>query len=233
MTNKQIVSKLRELGHEVEVYIRKDGSIRVTSIDGVKYSHRLSTGVQAARDLYFNEGGLLAGEEVARYEAVKRQRAAARVSVKTGATLKSQSAEFQAAYKRFQAEVRRINKKLAKEGKKPKFSVTWETTRRGAAKANISIEKQLKRAQDYFAATSQGIAPAQLVEEFITKFNMWSKAFPELKSFLDFAKANKKRLDIYETKATIEWGYGYIQGQPQSDTLEERLYKFTTSVHAR
>ncbi len=103
MTNREIVSRLRELGHTVEVYVRKDGSIRVTAIDGTKYSSRLSEGVAAARDIYYNEGGILADVEAARYEAAKKQREAAQASRASGDTLRSQSKEFQARFKKLQA----------------------------------------------------------------------------------------------------------------------------------
>ena len=231
MTNRQIVSKLRELGHKVGVYVRKDGSIRIISLDGVKYSSRLSEGVKAARELYYTEGDVLAGLEQTRYEGVKQQRAKARASIKAGNTLKSQSAEFQAEYKRFQAEVRRINKRLAKEGKRPSFSVNWETTREGAKKGNISIEKQLRRAKDYFAATSQGIAPSQMVQELLDKLEEFVGKFPELQNFISLVSSNFDKLDIYQVKRTLEWLYGYVQEIRQTETWQERLSALSQTLH--
>ena len=231
MTNRQIVSKLRELGHEVEVYVRKDGSIRVISLDGVKYSSRLSEGVRAARELYYAEGDVTTSIEQTIYEGVKRQRAAARASRQSGDTLRSQSAEFQAEYKRFQAQVRKINKRLVKQGKKPSFFVSWETTRRGARKGNISIEQQLKRAKDYFAATSQGIAPSQMVQELLERLEEYSGKFPELINFINLISSNFDKLDIYQVKRTIEWLYGYVKEIRQSETWQERLEALSQTIH--
>lgn len=233
MTNRQVVAKLRELGHEVEVYVRKDGSIRVTSLDGKKYSSRLSEGVQAARDLLFESQGIEGSAEPARYEAAKAQRAAARASRKAGGTLRSQSKDFQNLFKKFQREVKKINKRLAKEGKRPSFQVSWKTTKEGAAKGGITPEQQLQRAMDYFRATSQGIAPAAMVAELEQKLILFIGKNPELQPFLSFLQANRDRLDIYETKRTIDWVYGYVQDLKQSETLQERLQAFTSSVHAK
>lgn len=51
MNLRQIVKTLREQGHRVGYKVRKDGSIRITSIDGRKYSPRLSEGNRAARSM--------------------------------------------------------------------------------------------------------------------------------------------------------------------------------------
>ena len=228
MTNREIVSKLRELGHDVEIYVRKDGSIRVTSLDGKKYSSRLSEGVAAARDLYYNEGGVLAGTEAARYEAVKNQRRAAQASRSSGDTLRSQSKEFQKKFKKLQARIRRENRKLEKQGKKPSFNINWESTKAGAKKAGISFEQQMNRAADYWESVSRFKAPYSMVIELLARLEEFAPAHPELWPFYDFINEgdNKKNLDIYETKKTIDWLYGYVQGVPQSETPEERFAAF-------
>ena len=230
MTNRQVVSRLRELGHEVEVYVRKDGSIRITSIDGVKYSSRLSEGVEAGRQIlrttqYWNEG------EEARLAGMASQRRAARSSRFSGETLSHQSKEFQSRFKRFQSEVRKANRRLAKEGKRPHFSVSWESTKRAANRAGISYEQQLRRAEDYFRATFLGIAPPQMVEELLFKLNEWVPQFPELQIILDIVEQNKTKLDIYETKTTIVWLYGYVRRAKQSETLEVRAERLRATVH--
>ena len=226
MTNREIVSRLRELGHNVEVYVRKDGSIRVTSIDGTKYSSRLSKGVAAAREIYYREGGITSGDEEARYEAIKKQREAAQASRASGNTLRSQSKEFQAKFKKLQAKIRRANKRLIKEGKRPSFNISWESTRNAAKKANISFEQQFKRAEDYWEYTSRFKAPPQMVAELLAKLEEFVPAFPELQPFIDVINAHPKDLDIYETRKTIDWVYGYVRNMPQSETLEERLDNF-------
>ena len=232
MTNWQVVSKLRDLGYKVEVYVRNDGSIRVVSLNGQKYSARLSEGVQAARRLLFDSQGIEGAAEPARYEAIKAQRAAARASKRAGGTLRSQSLDFQKRYKDFQNRVRKVNKQIAKMGKRPSFSISWKTTKEGARKAGITPEQQLQRAIDYFNATSQGIAPEVLVAELEAKLILYKPLKPELQAFLDVIKENRNRLDIYETKITIEWLYGYVQDKEQSDKFDDRLEKFKNSVHA-
>lgn len=233
MTNKQVVSRLRQLGHEVEVYIRKDGSLRITKLDGVKYSSKFSEGVKAARQMLFDQLGEQGKTEAARYEAVKAQRRAAQASRRSKVTLRSQSKQFQENFKRLQREVRKANKRLAKQGKKASLSVSWENVRKGAEKMGIPFDKQLNRLFDYFLAVANLIAPPQLVEELEYKLMMWAPQHREFYKFVSFIQAgdNRKRLDIYETKATLEWAYGIVQGIRQSETDEERYNKFTTSLH--
>lgn len=230
MTNKQIVSSLREMGHDVKVYVRKDGSIRVVELDGQKFKANFSEGVQAARSLYYEKTNA-PKEEIEAYQAVKSQRAVARHSLKSGFTLKSQSKEFQTAFKKLQAKVRRINKRLAKEGKHPKFGVNWHSIKAGAMKSGIRPEQQLKRAADYFAATSQGIAPQVLVNSLLARLYAWDDQFPELIELESYVEANQKHLDIIETKKTIDWVYGYVKRIRQSETLEDRLNALKRTLH--
>lgn len=230
MTNRQVVSKLRELGHRVGVYVRKDGSIRITSIDGVKYSSRLSEGVAAGRDLLRTTQYWDSTEE-ARVEKVAAQRRAARSSRMSGQTLKSQSKEFQREFKQFQREIKKVNKRLARQGKKGHFGISWEATKKGAQRAGISVEQQLRRAEDYFRSTAQGIAPSQMVQELIDKLNLYLPKYPELQVFLNIIEPNKTKLDIYETKNTINWLYGYVQEVKQSETLLERAVRLRATIH--
>lgn len=51
MTGKQVAENLREEGHKIEVYVRPDGGIRITKIDGIKFSKSNSDGVNFARGL--------------------------------------------------------------------------------------------------------------------------------------------------------------------------------------
>lgn len=230
MTNRQVVSRLRELGHEVGVYVRKDGSLRITSIDGIKYSHRLSEGVQAGRDILSAADYSPIGEE-SRRAAQAAQRAAARQSRARGDTLSRQDPTFQKEFRKFQREVRKINKRLAKEGKRPSFGVDWKSTRESARRAGISPEQQLRRARDYFRSTSQGIAPRQMVEELRNKIELYSPMFHELEIFLPIIDANFDRLDIYEVRKTLDWLYGYVKTIPQSETPEQRAQRLLATVH--
>lgn len=222
------------MGHKVEVYIRKDGSLRVTSLDGQKFSHRLSQGVQAARNLYMSSVDTYGPNvEAKRYEDVKRQRALARYSRKVGNTLSSQDKAFQQAFRRMQAKVRKINKKLIKEGKSPKFGLNWHSTKTAAKAGGISLEEQLRRSQDYFDAVSSFVAPPEMVQKLLDRLYEYVDIKPELQQFIDVAEANRKALDIYETKKTTFWLYGYVKDIPQSETFEERLTAFRNAVHVK
>ena len=234
MTNRQIVSALREMGHKVEVYIRKDGSLRVTSLDGQKFSHRLSEGVQAARNLYLSSVESYGPPvEAKRYEDVKRQRALARYSKKAGNTLSSQDKAFQSAFRKLQNKVRRINKKLIKEGKSPKFGLTWYSTKTAAKAGGISLEEQLRRSEDYFEAVSAFVAPPEMVNKLLERLYEYVDLYPELLQFIEVAEANRKGLDIYETRKTFNWLYGYVKEITQSELFEERLTAFRNSVHVK
>lgn len=231
MTNRQIVSKLRELGHSVDVYIRKDGSIRITRIDQERFSHRLSQGNEAGRAILTASGYVESPSEEARRAVAQSQRTAARASRASGNTLRSQSASFQSEFKKLQREIRKINKRLQKQGKKPKFGISWKTISAGARATGISVEKQLARARDYFLATSQGIAPSQMVARLRERLVEAVDKYPELQYFINTIDHNENRLDIYETRKTIDWLYGYAKDIKQSETWQERLRAFAQAIH--
>lgn len=229
MTNREVVEKLRQSGHEVGVYVRKDGSIRVTSIDGVKYSPRLSQGVEAARNLLFNEGKI-SQKEVERQE-IKSQRAVARNIRASGDTLKSQSAKFQSEFKRLQRQIKQLNKRLIKEGKKTHKGLSWYRLREYAKRAGKTPGEQLRRMKDYYGRLFSDVAPSDYVNSLIVKLGIWKAKFPELERLLHVVKVNKNFIDVYETNNTLNWAYGYVQGIPQSETLEERIAKIEATLH--
>ena len=230
MTNRQVVSRLRKEGHKVGVYVRKDGGIRITYIDGIKYSDRrnpktgMPSGIQAARNMLFQEGKI-SNKEDAAYEAVLAQRREARLSVSTKAaakpSLKGQSPEFQAKYKELQKKIRALNRRLRKEGRRVRKNISWQGLQQAAKKARISVEAQLRRATDYYEALFSDRAPRQMVEGLIYRLKMWSYYYPELNSLLDLIEANINFLDVNAFNKAAMWVYGYVQGVPQSETQDE------------
>lgn len=211
--------------------MRKDGGIRITSIDGVKYSDRKNpktgqpSGIQAARNLLFQEGRISNREDAA-YEAVIAQRRAARLSVSTKAaakpSLKAQTPEFQAKYKELQKKIRALNRRLRKEGRRPGAGLSWQKTLEAAKKGGgLSVEAQLRRTADYYGALFSDIAPLVMVEQLLQRLYVWANAFPELDSLIQIIEDNKKVLDIKAVDTAANWSYGYVRGVPQSETQDE------------
>lgn len=55
--------------------------------------------------------------------------------------------------------------------------------------------------------------------------------YPELQYFINTIDHNENRLDIYETRKTIDWLYGYAKDIKQSETWQERLRAFAQAIH--
>lgn len=232
MTNKQVVSKLRELGHIIEVYVRKDGSLRVTSIDGVKYERNQSKGVYDARELLEKDD--VSGfdpAEGARRKAIEAQRKAARASRKSGRTLRTQTKEFQKEFKKLQEAVRKANKKLIKEGKRPLGVPSWNKTREAAQKAGTTVEAQLNRAKDYFVPLTGNIAPVVMVEALIAQLEEWEGAHPEFVAVKVFLENHKRNIDIYALTTTRNWAYTIAAGQKASMTQSAILDLLQRTLH--
>ena len=240
MTNRQVVSRLRQEGHEVGVYVRKDGGIRITSIDGVKYSDRKNpktgqpSGIQAARDLLFQEGRI-SNQEKEAYKGIVSQRSAARLSISIKGnikpSLKAQSEAFKAEYKALATGIKKLNRRLIKEKKRAFEPISWQRTLKAAEKAGISVEAQLRRASDYFSSLFSDIAPSVLVKQFIETLEMYEQKHPELKKLTDFVEENKGKLDIYALDKAANWLYGYGKGVQQSQKLDEIVTMLENSLH--
>lgn len=232
MTNKQVVSKLRELGHIVEVYVRKDGSLRVTSIDGVQYERNQSKGVYAARDLLEKEAsGIIDPAEGARRQAIEAQRKAARASRKSGKTLRSQTKQFQKEFKKLQDLIRKTNKKLIQQGKRPLGVPSWAKTREAALKAGISVEAQLNRAKDYFTPLTGNVAPVVMVDAVIEKMKWYEKAYPDISPVRQFLESHKRQIDIYALTTARNWSYTKAAGQKASLEADDILRILQETLH--
>lgn len=223
MTNRQVVQKLRELGHSVEVYERKDGSIRVVSLDGQAYSSRLSLGVEAARTLLFSESmdESYQEKEKARREAQKAQRKAARSMKGLSSRLSSQSVDVQKEFRKFQAQVRRRNKKLQKEGKRPLPIPSWKDTVNAARKGGISPYRQWLRFRDWLNPLMGDKAPKELVDSLIESIDKYQYVASDVLYIRPTVVANRNVLDVYAVKEAILWVYGTARGIKQSKTKEE------------
>lgn len=232
MTNKQVVSKLRELGHIVEVYVRKDGSLRVTKLDGVSFERNQSKGVYAARELLEKEDiSSFEPEEGARRRAIEAQRKAARASRKSGRTLRSQTKEFQKEFKKLQDAVRKANKKLKKEGKRLLGVPSWAKTREAAQMAGTSVEAQLNRAKDYFVPLTGNVAPVVMVEALIAQLEKLEDAHPEFIPVKVFLENHKRNIDIYALTTTRNWAYTVAAGQQASMTQSAILDLLQRTLH--
>lgn len=201
MTVRQIVRSLIEKGQTVDYYVRKDGSIRVTNLNGEKFSSRLSTGNDAARVLLETLEGRSVEEakvEVARSTSFLRsQRAAARAVRKAGTTLKSQTAETQSKFKELQRLVKRINKANTKGQKDTFIPVSWKRTLDAAKKRGISPTAQINRLLDYLNPIAENVAPVEMVDGTINRAAILAPRFPFLFDHIEFLEANRKIQDIY------------------------------------
>lgn len=233
MTNRQVVQKLRELGHTVEVYERKDGSIRVTSIDGTAYSSRLSVGVEEARRLLFTESLDQATQEKeeARRRIQSEQRKAARSLKKSPSALSAQSIDVQKEFKKFQAQVRRRNKQLKKAGKKPLPIPSWKATVSAAQKGGISPYRQWLRFKDWLSPLMGEVAPQELVNSLLEDIEKFRYREPDVAFIKPTIEAHRNELDVYAVKTAISWVYGMGKGIAQSLTKEEINDNLLGSLH--
>lgn len=232
MTNKEVVKNLINLGHQVKTYTRKDGSLRVVELDGQKFSSRLSLGNQAARDLLENKAPTIYGERERRAaEAVATQRKAAQASRASGWTLKSQSKEFQAEYKKMVRQIRKANRKLAKQGRKQLGIPTWEKTKKLQNKTGLTFNQLLNRAKDYYLPLAGDIAPRVMVQGLINAIRLYQPAFPEIKPIGDVLEENIDRIDLYTCGVVRNWVYGYVQGIKQSKTPIDIIQLIKNTLH--
>ena len=231
MTNKQVVAKLRELGHKVEVYVRKDGSLRVINIDGQAFERNQSKGVEAARNLLEKEASWTDPAEGARRAALLEQRKFARASRKSGKTLRAQPVDFQKEFKKLQFLIRKTNKKLIKEGKRPLGVPSWTKTREAASKAGLSIGAMFNRVKDYFTPLTGNVAPVVMVQAVIDKMTLWQNAYHEISPVREFLENNKTKIDIYALTTARNWAYTVAAGQKPSMEASEVLNLLKTTLH--
>lgn len=236
MTNRQVVSRLRELGYQVDIYVRKDGSIRVTSINGEKFSSRLSVGVNRAREILFSQADYVPPHEAEQRAQVLKQRELARISRASGNTLKSQSETFKASYKKIRNLIRKLNRKLEKEGKKASYRTSWQEIKRLAIKQGKEPQSIVRQSLDYFTSIYSYIAPRVMVQTGIDKIKGYSLqlTLADLLQFLE-AHLNKDDIDIYEMKITIDYIYnvrkGLVSDDRVAETQKERIAKLEATLH--
>ena len=152
MTVKQLANTLKGQGHEVRLYIRPDGSARIISLDGQKFSYNSSLGNQLARQML----------NIQLSERQESQRASARASKASRDTLsatKKYDKAFYEEYKRLQRE--------AAHGRHPQ-SITWEATKKGYHKygSQMTLER-LKGIVEY----ASGRANMAHIEELLKSIN--------------------------------------------------------------
>lgn len=118
MTLRGIVQQLRTEGHRVSYRVRKDGSIRITSIDGRKFSAQYSAGNVEARRL--------AGKPLS--ERRTRQLEKGRAKVKTNLAKKAKKPRKAPLSPEIRKALRRAQRRIRKKGK-AEGTVTAENVR--------------------------------------------------------------------------------------------------------
>lgn len=231
MTNREVVNQLKQLGHKVKFYVRKDGSIRITQIDEEKFSSHLSKGNLTGRQILEKESSWYDPGEELRQEAIRKQRLAAQKSRASGKTLRSQSKQFQEEFKRLQNRIRQTNKKLIAQGKRPLSVPSWLKTREASEKAGISTEQQLNRAKDYFIPLTGNVAPRVMVQALINQCLLYEKGHPEIIPVRKFLEDNINHIDIYSLNVAHNWVYGIASNVKQSMNNEELIKLLKETLH--
>ena len=114
MNLREIVKTLRARGHKVGYKARKDGSIRITSIDGNKFNPKYSLGNQTARTL---AGGSLSERKRRQLErgrkiikgGIEERRAARKQGRPPRPKAPKLNAEVQKALRKAQRKIRKLN----------------------------------------------------------------------------------------------------------------------------
>lgn len=233
MTNRQVVAKLRELGHDVEIYQRKDGSIRVTSIDGKKYKSNLSEGVEAARKILFKES--LSKEEREAEAEVRRQQwkqrdIAGKLS-RSSSAFGKQSESIQEEFKDLERAIKKRNRQLKKAGKRTLPVPTWSKTVATALKAGISPYIQFLRFKDWIQPLTGEIAPQEMVQSLLDDIEEKGEKNKDIFYIQDTVEDNRFVLDVYAVKKAISWVYGMGKGVAQSMTKEEMKDELLNTRH--
>lgn len=201
MTNRQIIQSLISMGVEVSYYVRKDGSIRVTNLNGEKFSPRLSQGNEAARLLLYKITGEGEKEAAARVAAelkpIRAQRVAAQRTRASGYTLRSQSKQFQAEFKALQRRVKAMAKANIAAGKRGFEPITWAKTKEVASIIGKTPEEQLRRLQDYYEPLAGDIAPRVMVQALIKRIEEIEAKYYFLAEMRVYLENNIAVQDIY------------------------------------
>ena len=108
MTLRNIVNALRSQGHRVRFVERKDGSIRVTRVDGQRFSARLSTGNKVARAM---AGQTLSERRSRQLETQRKYHAAKRAHRVRTRALPTVKIAMMKEIRKAQAKIRRLGGK--------------------------------------------------------------------------------------------------------------------------
>ena len=222
MTNRQIIQALISKGVDVSYYVRKDGSIRVTRLEGEKFSPRMSKGNEAARVLFYELTGEARKEAAARVEAelkpIRAQRIAAQKTRASGFVLKRQSQEFQAEFKALQRRVKAMAKANVKAGKRGFDAITWAKTKEAALIMGISPEQQLRRLQDYYEPLASDVAPRVMVQALIDRIKEIEAKHFYLVPMREYLENNISIQDVY----AIDKAGQVVYEIDATDTVDEK-----------
>lgn len=215
----EAIKLAQEQGHYIKIYKRKDGGVRVTEIDGVKFSG--SSGNKALRSL--TGAGYL----------TKKQKIALRKNRKrVSKTLSKEEAKI----------FDKINKQRKKAGLKPIKKVTarkarYRTkSRRGSKKKFYDMLSRMAHA----VIKKLGFAEAKNVQAFIAQLqncattpnaNGQTYEFEKTITYLNRNMLAIKDSSLMDARAiAYDWQLGYIEGAAADNEMVDILTKGTKEL---
>ena len=139
---RDVVGQLRRQGHRITYKVRKDGSIRITSIDGRKFSSRLSQGNMAAR--------AMAGKPMSERALHQRKQYSSRIKNKKIPKKKTTlSPELRRALRRTQRAIRKAKQGTASTGTVSAANVRRVVEEEGEEVALRKMERAIRYFQGY------------------------------------------------------------------------------------
>lgn len=192
MTIKKVIQQLREKGYKVEFYTRKDGGVRVTNVNGIKFSSKLSDGNAYAQQL------LGVATPSKQYE----QRIKAGESAKQ---LAQTSKDFQKAFKKAQKE--------ARTGRTPK-KITWkdtkDTLRKLGEKKTLAVLKDQVRHAQGKAYTQHWATVYQYLDDH-----------PELDGYAERFEPLEDTIPVETVDKLINALYSYDKGAMSEEEIKQ------------
>ena len=201
MTAREMASELKKRGHKVKFTVRKDGSIRITEIDGVKYP--ASQGNAYARQIL---GVQLSGRRQAQLDKISLPKGKKRK--KKG---KAEPSEEEKDLRKRTKRVQRIWRENKQEGTISWKNVEWTLHHFGYREAKERLEQSERYAK--------GLAyPANLQAYCDRLMDAIHKSSGREKQYIyDIWKFVSQRINAdviteYQLQILIELWYSYVQG---------------------
>lgn len=216
MTLKNVVERLRSQGHSVSYVARKDGSIRVTKIDGMKFESKSSKGNAMARSM--------AGQSLSQRQVAQRTRQLKNIARKRHTKKTALSPQMRKLIQKTQRRIRKASGSTA--------TVTTKTVR---ARIEQYGTKATKRHLERLARHFEGWAYEENVEALVSRLTKLAedtksaklaavakKIHRMRKSFKDaWIKAiNEITYDILKPASVAQFGSLSVLGDALADRIE-------------